>query len=228
MTLSDRQEVVLEAVIREYITNAAPVSSQAIAHKNIVRISPATVRAVMTELEEQGYLTQPHTSAGRMPTQQGYRYFVDNCIEEEDVSHSIENRLDTLEDIRDILRYLTARTHVFSAVVEHSSGRFAHYGVEEVLQYPEFADSHRLRMFARFVDMAGVSAKRYRSLLDDYAAPSVFIEQENPVAEARCLSVVISPLGEEHMFFAVGPARMQYDKVLSAARSLSTKQNWEL
>lgn len=76
--LDDRKAAILSAVVQEYIQTAQPVGSGRIADAPGVAVSSATVRNEMVALEEQGYLVQPHTSAGRIPTEKGYRYFVDS------------------------------------------------------------------------------------------------------------------------------------------------------
>ncbi|MDQ3991002.1 MAG: heat-inducible transcriptional repressor HrcA, partial [Actinomycetota bacterium] len=77
-TLGPRTASVLRAVVREHIRSADPVGSGAIAHRYRLGVSPATIRNEMASLEERGYLHQPHTSAGRVPTDLGYRFFVDS------------------------------------------------------------------------------------------------------------------------------------------------------
>src|SRR5436190_4709397 len=76
--LDDRKAAILRAVVEEYVDTAQPVGSQAIARSSGLGVSSATVRNEMTVLEREGYLRQPHTSAGRVPTDLGYRYFVDH------------------------------------------------------------------------------------------------------------------------------------------------------
>ena len=79
--LDERKTAILRAVVREYIETAQPVGSGHVARSSAVRVSPATVRNEMSVLEQEGYLTQPHTSAGRIPTDKGYRYFVDHLTQ---------------------------------------------------------------------------------------------------------------------------------------------------
>lgn len=79
--LTDRRKRVLEIVVREYIATAAPVGSVTIANDYALGVSPATIRNEMAALEAEGYLTHPHTSAGRVPTVKGYRYFVERLME---------------------------------------------------------------------------------------------------------------------------------------------------
>src|SRR5690242_11133907 len=76
-TLDKRSRDVLVAVIAEYVRTAEPVGSRAVARRHIRGLSPATIRNVMADLEEMGYLNQPHTSAGRVPTDKAYRFYVD-------------------------------------------------------------------------------------------------------------------------------------------------------
>src|SRR6202042_365520 len=76
--LNERQAAILEAVVTEYIGSAEPVGSSHVANAPGVQVSSATVRSEMVALESEGYLIQPHTSAGRIPTDKGYRFFVDH------------------------------------------------------------------------------------------------------------------------------------------------------
>ena len=76
-TLDQRLRQVLFAVIAEYVETAQPVGSRSISRRHIPRLSPATIRNAMADLEDMGYLTHPHTSAGRVPTDKAYRFYVD-------------------------------------------------------------------------------------------------------------------------------------------------------
>ena len=75
--LTLRQRQTLKAVIHDYITSGEPVGSRSLARRHLSDLSAATIRNVMADLEEVGYLSQPHTSAGRVPTDLGYRFYVD-------------------------------------------------------------------------------------------------------------------------------------------------------
>ncbi|GAG98420.1 unnamed protein product, partial [marine sediment metagenome] len=84
--LDERKKRILRAVVHNYIATALPVGSRSIAKKYKLGLSPATVRNCMADLEELGYLVHPHTSAGRIPTDKGYRFYVDSLMEREDLS----------------------------------------------------------------------------------------------------------------------------------------------
>ncbi|SHJ94469.1 heat-inducible transcription repressor HrcA [Anaerobranca californiensis DSM 14826] len=80
--LSSRKSQILKAIVLEYINTAEPIGSRTLVKRYNIGLSPATIRNEMADLEELGFLVQPHTSAGRIPSQQGYRYFVDNLLQE--------------------------------------------------------------------------------------------------------------------------------------------------
>ncbi|HEY4976765.1 MAG TPA: winged-helix domain-containing protein, partial [Gaiellaceae bacterium] len=80
--LSDRQRRILRMVVEEYVTTGQPVGSKHLVESSGISISSSTVRYELAELEERGLLTHPHTSAGRIPTDSGYRYYVDSLLSE--------------------------------------------------------------------------------------------------------------------------------------------------
>lgn len=93
-TLEQRKQAILKAVVHEFTTSALPVGSQSLVRSHFVNLSSATVRSELQELSELGYLAQPHTSAGRIPTDLGYRYFVDFLMETEAVPAAIRSYID--------------------------------------------------------------------------------------------------------------------------------------
>src|ERR1700726_2440413 len=93
-TLDRRKTSILGTVVYEYIATGEPVGSATLAQKYNLGVSPATVRAEMASLEDEGYLDQPHTSAGRVPSDLGYRYYVDRLMDEEDVPPAVRRQVD--------------------------------------------------------------------------------------------------------------------------------------
>ena len=90
-----RKQDILKAVVREFTVSAVPVGSQALVSRHILNLSSATVRNELSELADLGYLVQPHTSAGRIPTDLGYRYFVDFLMESEPVSAEVRSYIES-------------------------------------------------------------------------------------------------------------------------------------
>jgi heat-inducible transcriptional repressor len=123
--LDERKAAILRAVVEEYVETAQPVGSQTIARASRLGVSSATVRNEMTVLERDGYLAQPHTSAGRVPTDRGYRFFVDHFTETGDlpvpqrraVSDFFASAHRALEDLLHETSGLLARVSRHAAVV---------------------------------------------------------------------------------------------------------------
>ena len=92
--MENRKQAVLRAVVHEFTTNAIPVGSQALQSRYFVNLSAATIRSELAELSDLGYLAQPHTSAGRVPTDSGYRYFVDFLMDLEPIPDRVKAFID--------------------------------------------------------------------------------------------------------------------------------------
>src|SRR4030065_1664285 len=92
-TMTDRDRKVLQAIIMDYIQTAEPVGSRTVSKKYRMGLSPATIRNVMTDLEEMGLLVQPHTSAGRVPTDKAFRFYVDSILEVRRLSIGDQDRI---------------------------------------------------------------------------------------------------------------------------------------
>jgi heat-inducible transcriptional repressor len=93
--LDDRKLAVLRAIVEDYVSTNEPVGSKALAERHNLKVSPATVRNDMAALEEEGYITQPHTSAGRVPTDKGYRLFVDRLSQIKPLSGAERRAIET-------------------------------------------------------------------------------------------------------------------------------------
>ncbi len=106
--LNERERSILRHIVHDYIRTAIPVGSRYVSKRFESQLSPATIRNVMADLEEEGYLSHPHTSAGRVPTDLGYRYYVDYLMEIEQLSDAekiaIRDQLDKTPDPTDLLR----------------------------------------------------------------------------------------------------------------------------
>src|SRR5881392_353608 len=93
--LDDRKLDVLRAIIEDYVSTNEPVGSKSLVERHQLGVSPATVRNDMAVLEEEGFITQPHTSAGRVPTDKGYRLFVDRLSSVKPLSPAERKAIDT-------------------------------------------------------------------------------------------------------------------------------------
>ena len=143
--MDERKAAILRAVVEEYVATAEPVGSQRVARSRKLGVSSATVRNDMTVLEREGYITQPHTSAGRIPTDLGYRYFVDNFTKEgalrvahqRAVAEFFESAHRALEDLLHETSQLLSRVTDHAAMVVGPQAEVAQVrGVQLVTLHP--------------------------------------------------------------------------------------------
>ena len=135
--LTSRQQMLLSLVVREYVSTAAPVGSKGLADKFRLGVSSATIRNELARLEELGYLSHPHTSAGRMPTEEGYRYFVERLMGDADlpveeqrmISHQFHQVRQNMEQWVKLAAAVLARTSRSAALItapQSARARFKH------------------------------------------------------------------------------------------------------
>ncbi|WP_265442967.1 heat-inducible transcriptional repressor HrcA [Acetivibrio straminisolvens] len=123
MFLDERKKKILQSIIDDYISTAEPVGSRTVARKHELGLSSATIRNEMADLEEMGYLTQPHTSAGRIPSDKGYRFYVDQLMKQSELTVdeicSIKSAMDTkINELGQLLRQVSA---VMSKITNYTS-----------------------------------------------------------------------------------------------------------
>ncbi len=123
MTLGDRKKTILESIIKDYVQTAEPVGSRAMVKKHGLKVSAATVRNEMSDLEEMGYLEQPHTSSGRIPSQMGFRYFVDCMMEKENLNEEESELLSKIlsENINDWGEVVEKVGHFLAQLTSYTS-----------------------------------------------------------------------------------------------------------
>lgn len=125
MQLDERKRRILQAIVQDYIATAEPVSSRAICRRYNLGVSPATVRNEMADLEEMGYIEQPHTSAGRIPSDKGYRYYVDWLMEDRELDQAEKatirawyaKRMKEIEEIVSLTTQLLSRITNYTAMM---------------------------------------------------------------------------------------------------------------
>lgn len=237
--LDDRKAEILEAVIDYYIRTAEPVGSRVIADARNLGVSPATIRNEMAALEEMGYLAQPHTSAGRVPTDKGYRYYVDSLrqileLAEGEATMLTEKlaslkRLEREDMLRQISSVLAYRTCTISLVLSPGdSKRVYFWGISQILHQPEFLDMRRVEFL---VELLEGEYRLAEMLTEEIATPQVHVRigSENRHSELAGLSLVAagySSGGEPAGIVGLlGPTRMDYSTAIPmvdfTARNLS-------
>ena len=121
--LTERQKLILHAIVDDYVRSAEPVGSRSISKRGDVAFSAATIRNEMSDLEELGYLEQPHTSAGRVPSNKGYRYYVDHLMQRKKLEvHEIQMIksffADKLQEVEQVIRHVA---HIMASLTNYTS-----------------------------------------------------------------------------------------------------------
>jgi heat-inducible transcriptional repressor len=220
--MTERQQKILDAVVEQYAEVASPVGSTLLA--KLFNVSSATIRAEMAELERLGYISQPHTSAGRVPTDKGYRYYVNNLTENitatqsgERAGQALARRVQTAgapdRMIRNAVDTLVELTHNLGlATINH---QLYMSGLSNLFGQPEFVNGLQVQQVAQLLDNLEPWLRE--------AAPnqplSVYIGSENPIGRAAGVSLIISrfrsPFSDRSYIGTLGPTRQSYREVMS-------------
>jgi heat-inducible transcriptional repressor len=225
--MTDRQLAILAAIIEQYAEIAAPVGSVTMA--KLFGVSSATIRSEMVRLEEMGLIMQPHTSAGRIPTDKGYRMYVNSitAADSEDMpaldrsaraiearvathndsaSRAIRSAVDSLVDLTQNLGLATIGDQLYMS------------GIGNLFSQPEFTQGKHTQAVARLLDNLEPWLRE--------AAPNeplnVYIGAENPIGKTSGASLIISrfrsPYSDRSYIGVLGPTRQSYGKVMRLVR----------
>lgn len=139
--LSQRAKLILASVVAHFIATAEPVGSRTVAKESRVAVSPATVRNVMSDLEELGYLHQPHVSAGRVPTLSGIRFYVDSILQVRELDEKVKSQLKRVmarDRVRDLTEMLKSAGRALSSVTRQMAVVASPNPEQEVFRHMEF------------------------------------------------------------------------------------------
>lgn len=219
--MTARQQAILNAIIEQYAEVASPVGSTLLA--KLFNVSSATIRSEMAELERHGYITQPHTSAGRVPTDKGYRFYVNDLQEAAETQlpegrgakalaarvqqagapeRMIRNAVDTLVELTHNLGLATIGNQLYIS------------GLSNLFGQPEFMNAMQVQQVAQLLDNLEPWLRE--------AAPneplSVYIGHENPIGRSAGASLIISrfrsPFSDRSYIGTLGPTRQSYRDVM--------------
>ena len=222
--MTERQAKILAAIVEQYAEVASPVGSSLLA--KVFGVSSATIRAEMAQLEDLGFIEQPHTSAGRIPTDRGYRYYVNHLSELKTANDGraeralatrvgqggmpermIRNAVDTLVELTHNLGIATIGNQLYMS------------GLSNLFGQPEFLNGGQAQQVARLLDNLEPWLRE--------AAPneplSVYIGRENPVGRSAGASLIISrfrsPFSDQSYIGVLGPTRQHYRDVMNLVRT---------
>lgn len=223
--MTPRQEKILAAIIEQYAEVASPVGSSLLA--KLFEVSSATIRAEMAELERLGFIKQPHTSAGRTPTDKGYRHYVNNLSTDDtpavsgrgeralsarisaggEVDRVIRNAVDTLVDLTQNMALATV-----------GGSRLYMSGLSNLFGQPEFIQGSQVQQVAQLLD----NLEPWLTEASPNEPLNVYIGRENPIGRSAGCSLIISkfrsPYSDRSYIGVVGPTRQSYRDVMNLVR----------
>jgi heat-inducible transcriptional repressor len=223
--MTERQQKILSAIVEQYAEVASPVGSSLLARA--FKVSSATIRAEMAELERHGYITQPHTSAGRVPTDKGYRLYV-NAINDSVAPGLAEGRAEKAlvarvqsagapeRMIRNAVDTLVELTHNLGLATIGNQLYIS--GLSNLFGQPEFMGGRQVQQVAQLLDNLEPWLRE--------AAPneplSVYIGSENPVGRSAGVTLIISrfrsPFSDRSYIGTLGPTRQSYRDVMTLVK----------
>jgi transcriptional regulator of heat shock response len=222
--MHERRLEILRAIVDEYVATQEPVGSKAIAERHSLGVSPATIRNEMAALEHDGLITQPHTSAGRIPTNSGYRVFVDRIAEVKPLSNperrAIESFMSGASDLEDVMnrtgKLLAQITKQVAVVQMPSQDRVVLSGTANLAlsNHDEAAVLHPI------LEALEEQVVLLRLLSDTSPTVNVRIGDEQPSVGLRSTSVVTMGYGQGAIGI-LGPTRMDYASSMAAVHAVA-------
>ena len=225
--MTERQAAILVAIIEQYAEVAVPVGSVTLA--KLFGVSSATIRSEMARLEEMGLITHPHTSAGRVPTDKGYRFYVNSLTDAKEQelmkldrsARAIEARVNPHSDradraIRSAVDSLVELTHNLGLAT--IGDELYMNGIANLFSQPEFMQGNHVQAVASLLDNLEPWLRE--------AAPNeplnVYIGAENPIGKGSGATLIISrfrsPYSDHSYIGILGPTRQSYAKVMRLVR----------
>lgn len=216
---TDRQKTLLKKIIENFIKNAEPLASGFLVGKIKEKVSPATVRNEMVALEQDGFVFQPHTSAGRVPTEKAYQFYVENFLDKgRELSDKELEMLDEIKNqpgddrlkIKNFAKAIAALSHQ-GVVVTFAECDNYYTGLSNIFSQPEFQDKDLV------INLSCVIDHLDKQVIDlekrKFAEPAVLIGKQNPLGCDCSLIVFKYQLGKfKGIIGLIGPMRMDYQR----------------
>jgi len=235
MDLTERQIQIIKTIVEEFTQTAEPVGSIALENKYRLGVSPATLRNEMAALEEKGFLSQPHTSAGRIPTPMALKFYVQELMKEKDLSVAEEvnvksrvwdHRFNSNDLLREATKVLAERTKSL-CIASTDSGDSYHSGYANIFNSSEFADLDVAKEVLFLLDQQ----QRLAEIFGHAGGNSpihILIGDEMGFSVYRPVSCVFADLhigGHRGSLGIIGPSRQEYDRNIPMVRYVANLIN---
>jgi transcriptional regulator of heat shock response len=219
--MDDRLKQLLRLVVEDVISTGESVGSQRLVEEHGLDVSPATIRNWFAELEELGYLTQPHTSSGRVPTEKGYRFYLKELMEERALRQREKQQLQQAAvmiqaSANHVRRMARAVAELAGEATVHSAGdsEAVTTGLSKLLAKPEFAEHERVMGIGEALDRVDEIMSTLRT--QQFNEPTALIGRDCPFGE-DCGSVFLT-LEDGTLLGILGPLRMNYPRSFALLR----------
>lgn len=236
MNITPRQTQILVAIIEQYAEVASPVGSVTLA--KLFGVSSATIRAEMAKLEEFGFITQPHTSAGRIPTDKGYRFYVNRLSEQQESERFLLNADNSRDNFTRSTQAISLRIQSQKARADQAirsavdslveltgnlglatiGDQLYINGIYNLFSQPEFESGEAVQSVAQLLD----NLDPWLREVSPNEPLNVYIGSENPIGKSSGASLIISkfqsPFSENSYIGVLGPTRQSYGKVIRLVR----------
>lgn len=223
-----RSKTILEAAIKEYIQSGNPVSSKELAEKYDFGIKWAAVRRELGVLTQDGYLAQPHTSGGRIPTDKGYQFFVGNTLSNVMASRKIlkDNYGLLAEDLRkghlrDFVEGFAEEAKLLGAGHQNNQSQVFKSGLNDLFGKLDLENKKEFQEIVEDFEMLDERLHQWGSKV--FQSPQVFIGKKSPITKSQNLSVIMDSYevgGNKFLIAMIGPKRMEYGKNLNLFKLL--------
>jgi len=218
--LNERSRRILEAIVEDYIGTAEPIGSRAVTRRHRMALSPATVRNVMADLEDMGYLISPHTSAGRVPTRKGYRFYIDTLLRVGPLNTQQQQMIDRFYDNKglQVEERLRETGRMLSAISNYAGVVLIPRPSTTVFRHIEFLQLSRGRILVVFVSRSGMVQNKI--IETDEAIPIRELEQISNYLNRTLEGLSIQEV-KERLVREMAEDKDLYDKLLGRALKLS-------
>lgn len=215
MELTERQNNILRIIVEMYIATAQPVGSKQITDVKGLACSSATIRNEMSQLEDWGYIFQPHTSAGRVPTPNGYRYYVENFVKKSNASlakKELASIIVAAREVADVALKIKVAAKAMASLANNAvfigqdQNETYYTGLTYLFNQPEFSNNQLVVSMGQLIDNLD---KVVNDLQESINQTTVLIGSEVPISD-EC-SMVVAPL-KKGVVGILGPTRMDYSK----------------
>jgi len=216
VSMDPRKEIILKLIVDEYIRTAEPVGSKLLVQKYGLGVSPATIRNDMAVLEAEGFIKQPHTSAGRIPTEQAYVFYLQHFVEagrNRLRGAPIRKSFPFSQDREEVVKFMARRLVELSGetAIVAMGPKWSYYtGVSNLFMKPDFHDLALMQSISELVDQFdSVMANMFGRVSDDTV---VMLGSQNPFGEQMSTIMVkyALPGSGEGLIGLIGPMRMNY------------------